>query len=102
MHYSSHEHVDLIADAEVETSVAERINSNEDGYDDDGDDSESGSSTYSSSYNSDINDQQRLMSDFDSQVPCDFDAIPIVAATVLQDAEEAVPAMVVQDGMSYS
>jgi hypothetical protein len=45
-------------------------------------------------------EDEQQMNDFDSQVPCDFDAVPIVAATVLT-LTDAIPATVVEDGVSY-
>ncbi|KAG7374014.1 hypothetical protein IV203_013109 [Nitzschia inconspicua] len=74
---------------------------------DDEDADNSASSTSDGSYETvhdddDDDDEQRQMNDFDSQVPCDFDAVPIVAATILSSMSDAIPATVVQDGVSYS
>jgi hypothetical protein len=72
--------------------------STDDGGDDD-------SSSYDPVIDGDDDDdddvEQRQLYEFDSQVPCDFDAVPLVCATVLH-VEDAIPATVVQDGVSYS
>mmetsp|Transcript_1590 Transcript_1590/g.2954 ORF Transcript_1590/g.2954 Transcript_1590/m.2954 type:complete len:429 (-) Transcript_1590:113-1399(-) len=115
LHYLPQEHVTLIAGHEVvvEGSAVPLNNNNtipqgecdgdhdhSDSHSgDDQDDSEGSSDDYSYSYD----EEQRNLNDFDSQVPCDFDAVPIVAATVLHaSAADVVPATVVDDGVSYS
>jgi hypothetical protein len=63
---------------------------------------DSGASSDDSTYETTgIYDEQQQLNEFDSQVPCDFDAVPIVAATILPEIN-AIPAMVVQDGITYS
>jgi len=37
--------------------------------------------------------------DYDSQIPADFDAVPMVPATIIPI--DAIPAMIVQDGITY-
>jgi hypothetical protein len=74
-------------------------------HDNDADNSASSSSDDSYSYETvheeEEDDDELRMNDFNSQVPCDFDAVPIVAATFLS-MSDAIPATVVQDGVTYS
>jgi hypothetical protein len=74
-------------------------------YNDDDAENNSGSSSSDDSHSYETvrhdDEDEQQMNDFDSQVPCDFDAVPIVAATVLP-VNGAIPALVVHDGVSYS
>lgn len=97
-------HLSTDSNVEGPRTLQTRSNRGDDDAENDADHSVSSSSDDSYSYETDNNngyDDQQQLNDFDSQVPCDFDAVPIVAATILPIAD-AIPATVVQDGVSYS
>jgi hypothetical protein len=93
------EHVTLVAEGVVEGQVLPVPQDDESSRSDDDSQDCSRSSSSDDSFSRDR--EQQRMHDFDSQVPCDFDAVPIVAATILS-VDDAIPATVIQDGISYS
>lgn len=101
MHHLPQEHLTLIAHAEgmegIGSPCVEGYRRNEPNYDDDDCRSSAGDSN---SYSDDLSHGTTASEDFDAQVPADFDAIPIVAATIMPVV--TLQATVVQDGITYT
>ena len=100
MHHPSHEHLTLMAHAESMDDGRDGPNYVDDDDADYRSNGRSSSNTDDDDDDDDVSQGTSASDDFDAQVPADFDAIPIVAATIMPAV--TLQAIVIQDGITYT